>query len=135
MKVSRVFLSSTSSPEEMMPADDAPSTASTAAWSSDFAAVDSASPAAWALAQFFCPASCVKAIPANKTSDASNSAVLMNFDCHRIDAPLEFLSDMIRNLQPYIGNFDARELNRPWRLAFAAPTTASRRRSEEHTSE
>jgi hypothetical protein len=51
----------------------------------------------------------------------------MNFDCHRIDAPLEFLSDMIRNLQPYIGNFDAREVNRQLRLAFAAPTTASRR--------
>src|ERR1039458_10352029 len=127
MKVSRAFLSCTSSPEEIMLADEAPRTASMAALSSDFAALYSAFPASWALAKVFCPASCAKPIPANKTSDASHSAVLMNFDCHRIHAPFEFLSDMIRNLQPYIGNFDAREVNRPLRLAFAAPTTASRR--------
>src|ERR1019366_2477887 len=125
MKVSRAFLSCTSSPEEIMLADEAPRTASMAALSSDFAALYSAFPASWALAKVFCPASCAKPIPANKTSDASHRAVLMNFDCHRIHAPLEFLSDMIRNLQPYIGNFDAREVNRPLRLAFAAPTTAS----------
>src|ERR1035437_7019120 len=104
MKVSRVFLSSTSSPEEMMLADDAPSTASTAAWSSDFAALYSASPAAWALAKVFCPASCAQAIPANKTSDASNSAWLMNLDCHRIDAPFEFLSDISATSSHTSGN-------------------------------
>src|ERR1019366_5008516 len=112
MKVSRAFLSCTSSPEEIMLADEAPRTASMAALSSDFAALYSVFPASCALAKVFCPGSCAQAIPANKTSNASNGAALMNFDCHRIHAPFKFLSGIISNLPPYLANCDAREVNR-----------------------
>src|SRR5208283_3478679 len=94
MMRSRLFLSSTSSPEEIMLAEEAPRTASIAALSPDFAASYSALPASCGLLKVFCPGSWAQATPAHRSSDAINTAGPTNFDCHRIYAPFRFLSNI-----------------------------------------